>query len=467
MRSVATPAALISAEAAVNAARSSPASRGHAAGAEPAGSADVEEVTRGCYRRGGMADVVVTGMGAVSSLGHDADAFWAGLRDGDVAIHEAPWSGGGHFAWWSAVRDFDASAWASPSVESGSDLFTLYALAASEQALRQAGLPEPDPRRTGVVLGTSMGGTRALLKAQHALETGGPAAVDRKTMIQIWPNMAAAQIAMRRGLHGPSLTFCTACASSLDAIGSAADLIRSGRADVVIAGGAEGGFGLPDGRPDGDFVPAVFHSQAAYGVTTGRTSRLRASVPFDVERSGIVVGEGCGIVVLESREHAERRGAAVLGSVLGYASLADAYHPSSPEPQGIWEAETMEQALTAAGLTAGDVDAVLAHGTSTPKGDTAEIRAINRVYRGRPVKVTSIKGNLGHPAGAAGALGVIAALHGLRDGVLPHTAGTKNVDPEADFEVVVDRPAPIGSGRMQVNAFGFGGQNASLVLGAP
>ena len=413
-----------------------------------------------------MSEVVVTGMGAVTSLGHDVPRFWAGLRDGEVAVHEAPWADANHFAWWSSVRDFDPGDWVSPAVASGSDLFTLLALAASEQALQEAGLAEPDPRRTGVVLGTSMGGTRALLKAQHALETGGPDAVDRKTMIQIWPNMAAAQIAMKRGLHGPSLTFCTACASSLDAIGSAADLIRSGRADVVIAGGAEGGFGLPDGSPDGAFVPAVFHGQAAYGVTTGDAARLRASIPFDVDRTGIVVGEGAGMVVLESRTYAERRGAAVLGSVRGYASLADAHHPSSPEPNGTWEAETMEQALASAGLTAADVDAVLAHGTSTPKGDTAEIRAINRVYRGEPVKVTSIKGNLGHTAGAAGAMSAIAALNALREGVLPHTAGTTKVDPEADFEVVTTRPAEIASAHVQVNAFGFGGQNASLVLAA-
>jgi 3-oxoacyl-[acyl-carrier-protein] synthase II len=362
------------------------------------------------------------------------------------------------------VRGFDPGAWVEPIVESGSDSFTLFALAATDQALRQAGLTDLDPRRTGISMGTSMGGTRALLKAQHQLETGGPEAVDRKTMIKIWPNMAASQIGMRWRLHGPSLTFCTACASSIDAIGAGAELIRAGRADVVIAGGAEGAYGLPDGRPDHDFVPAVFYSQAGYGVTNGHAERLRASIPFDVNRSGIVVGEGAGVVVLESRDHADRRGATVLGAVAGYASLADSYHPSSPDPAGTWEAEAMTQALASRGLAARDVDAIIAHGTSTPKGDSAEIRAINQVYRGRPVKVTSIKGNLGHPGGAAGALSVIAALSALRDGYLPHIAGTSTVDPEAEFEIVTRRPTPIISGHVQVNAFGFGGQNASLVL---
>jgi 3-oxoacyl-[acyl-carrier-protein] synthase II len=413
-----------------------------------------------------MSEVVVTGTGVVSALGHDVAAFWSGLCAGDVAIHEAPWADDEHFAWWSSVRDFDPAAWVPPTVESGSDLFTLFALAATTQALREAGIESPDPRRTGIAIGTSMGGTRALLKSQYQLETGGPDAVDRKTMIRIWPNMAAAQITMHWGLHGPSLTFCTACASSLDAIGSGADLIRAGRADVVVAGGAEGGYGLADGSPDGDFVPAVFHSQAGYGVTNSGRDRLRASIPFDVDRRGIVVGEGCGIVVLESREHAESRGATVLGTVAGYASLADAYHPSSPEPNGRWEAEAMRQALSSAGLEPSDVDAVLAHGTSTPKGDTAEIRAVNEVYRGRPVKVTSIKGNLGHPGGAAGAMSVLAALSALREEKLPHTAGTTTVDPEAEFEVVTARSAAVTSGHVQVNAFGFGGQNASLVIGS-
>jgi 3-oxoacyl-[acyl-carrier-protein] synthase II len=413
-----------------------------------------------------MSDVVVTGVGAVSALGHDERSLVAGLRAGDVAIHEAPWADDDHFAWWSGVHDFDPADWAEPAVVSGSDLFTLFALAASTQALRQAGLSTLDPRRTGVTLGTSMGGTRALLKAQHQLETGGPGAVDRKTMIRIWPNMAAAQLAMRHHLHGPTLTFCTACASSLDAIGAAADLIRTGRADVVLTGGAEGGYGLPDGSRDDGFVPAVFHSQAGYGVTNGRADRLRASIPFDVDRGGIVVGEGSAMLILESREHATARGATVLGTVDGYATLADAFHPSSPDPSGVWEAETMRQALAFAGLRPSDVDSVVAHGTGTPKGDSAEIRAINDVYRDGDVKVTSIKGNIGHPGGAAGALSVVAALSALRDGILPHTAGTSTVDPEAQFEVVTTRPAAVGSGYAQVNAFGFGGQNASVVLGA-
>jgi 3-oxoacyl-[acyl-carrier-protein] synthase II len=408
-----------------------------------------------------MSDVVITGAGMVSSLGQDVETFWSGLLAAEVAIHEAPWADDEHFAWWSGVRDFEPERWVPPRVASGSDLFALFALAAADQALRQADLPELDARRTGIAIGTSMGGTNALLKAQHQLETGGPDAVDPKTMIKIWPNMAAGQIGMRYGLHGPSLTFCTACAASLDAIGAAGEWIRAGRADVVIAGGTEGGFGPREGA----FVPSVFYSQAGYGVSGTGRERLRASMPFDVDRNGIVVGEGAAVVIVESREHALRRGAPILGTIEGYASLADSYHPSSPEPSGEWEAEAMAAALADAGLAASDVDAVVAHGTSTPKGDSAEIRAINRVYSDGAVKVTSIKGNLGHPSGAAGSQGVVAALGALREGQLPPTAGTSRVDPEAQFEVVTGKPAPITSGHVQINAFGFGGQNASLVLG--
>jgi 3-oxoacyl-[acyl-carrier-protein] synthase II len=413
-----------------------------------------------------MSDVVITGTGMISALGHDVPSFWSGLCAGEVGIAEAPWASPGHFAWWAGVRDFDPSRWAEPAVVAGSDQFTLFTLAAAGQALAEANLTELDPRRTGVAMGTSMGGTGALQKAQHQLETAGPDAVDRKTMIKIWPNMAAAQVAMRYGLHGPSLTFCTACASSIDAIGSAAGLIRAGRADVVIAGGTEGGYGRFDGSPDGDFVPAVFYSHAGYGLTVGTRDRLRASIPFDVDRSGIVVGEGCAVVVLESREHAQRPGATVLATVEGYASLSDSYHPSSPEPDGLWEAEVMRQTLADAALAPDGVEAIIAHGTSTPKGDSAEIRAINDVYQGAPVVVTSIKGNLGHPSGAAGAQAVVAGVCALRDRKLPHTAGTIRVDPEARFEVVTSAPAAITARRIQVNAFGFGGQNASLVLGA-
>ena len=241
-------------------------------------------------------------------------------------------------------------------------------------------------------------------------------------------------------------------------------LIRTGRADAVIAGGTEGGM---DARrePGRRFVPAVFDSHAGYGLTGGTRDRLRAAGRSTWTATASWSARAAAMVVLESRAHAERRGATVPAGSTGYGSLADGYHPSSPEPNGTWEAEVMRQALAGAGLGPGDVDAIVAHGTSTPKGDSAEIRAINQVYEGTRAAVTSIKGNLGHPSGAAGAQAVVAALCALRDRRAPAHRG--HLPGRSRSQVRGDHRGPaLSAGHVQVNAFGFGGQNASLVLGA-
>jgi 3-oxoacyl-[acyl-carrier-protein] synthase II len=413
-------------------------------------------------------DVVVTGQGAVSPLGVGVDTMLTGLWNNVVAIRPAPWSGSSDnpFAWWAVVKDFEPHDWMEDRIVAGTDLFAQFALSAAIQAVADAGLDQLDPQRTAVVHGTSMGGTRALLKAQHQYEVGGVEAVERKTMIQIWPNMAAAQVAMRWGLHGPQLTVCTACASSLDAIGIARSLIRAGQVDVAIVGGTEGGLPLASGEADGDFVPAMYVGQAKYGMTTAERDPTRASLPFDVHRSGIVTGEGSAALVLESAEHARARGAVARSEVAGFASLADGYHPSSPNPDGHWEARAMQLALDDAGVSPDDVSALVAHATATPKGDAAEIAAINTVFRWRrdPLLVTSLKGHLGHTGAASGAMGVIAVNQTMRCGSLPNTAGTRDVDPAVEFAVAIGQPVTVDTDVVQVNAFGFGGQNASLVL---
>ena len=416
-----------------------------------------------------MTGVVVTGQGAVSPFGVGVAKLTAGLWSNEVAIAAAPWvatRADNPFAWWAVVPGFDPLDWMDEKVAAGTDLFAQFALAATVEAVADAGLEHLNPARTAVVHGTSMGGTRALLKAQHAFETGGPSAVERKTMIQIWPNMAAAQIAMRWGLHGPQLTVCTACASALDAIGLARTLIRSGAVDVALVGGTEGGLPLADGTADGEFVPAMYVGQAAYGMTTGARDAARASLPFDVHRSGIVTGEGSAALVLESAGQARARGARVHAEVAGHASLADSHHPSSPHPGGVWEAQAMRNALADAEVAPAEVSALVAHATATPKGDAAEIAAINAVYGGRrpPLPVSSLKGHLGHTGAASGAMGVIAATHAMRAGSFPNTAGTRDVDPAADFQVVTGDPLRLAVDVVQVNAFGFGGQDASVVV---
>jgi len=345
-------------------------------------------------------------------------------------------------------------------------MFSQFALAAARQAIDQAGLGKINPERIGVVHGTSMGGTRALMKAQHLLETRGPQQVPRKTEIQIYPNMAASQIAMEYGMHGPSLTVTTACASSLDAIGTAAHMIASGRADVLIAGGTDGGLALPGGLPDGDFTPALYYTSTAYGMVAASDDPRRAMMPFDVKRSGIVVGEGSAMFVLERGDRARARGANILGYVRGYGSLADAFHPSTPEPSGRWEARAIELALADSGFAAEKVDALIAHATGTPKGDTAEIQAINRVHGGRKTRlpVASVKGHLGHSGASSGGMALITGLLGMAEDRFGFTANTDEPDPAADFDVVIAKPRDMKVETLQINAFGFGGQNASIVV---
>jgi 3-oxoacyl-[acyl-carrier-protein] synthase II len=413
-----------------------------------------------------MVEIAITGTGIVSAFGADVTDFHDRMLAAETAIKASPWAGEveGRDAWQAIVEDFKPSDWMDRRIEEGTDLFAQFGLAAVEQALAQAGISALDPLRTAVVNGTSIGGVRAVMKAQHALDTQGAEAVPRKTQIQIWPNMAAAQIAMRYGLHGPSLTMTTACASSLDAIGTAARLIERGEADVAITGGTEGGISLAGGGRDGDFVPVLFYTGNVYGMEAPSADPNQAMLPFDIKRSGIVVGEGAAMLVLERAQHARARGANILGYLRGYGSLADGFHPSSPEPTGVWEARAMELALGDADMAAGEVDALIAHATGTPKGDTAEIRAINKVHAGRGLPVSSIKGHLGHPGSAAGAMAVITGLMGMQANRFAHIANTDEPDPEADFEVVHGRPKDLAYRSLQVNAFGFGGQNASVVL---
>jgi 3-oxoacyl-[acyl-carrier-protein] synthase II len=415
-----------------------------------------------------MLDIAITGTGIVSGLGCGSRKYHEAMMAGEIAIREAPWHKGDDNkpSWWAIVRDFNPRDWMDEKIESGTDMFSQFALAAARQAIDQAGLGEIDPERTGVVHGTSMGGTRALMKAQYLLETRGPQQIPRKTEIQIYPNMAASQIAMQYGMHGPSLTVTTACASSLDAIGTAAHMIASGRADVLVAGGTDGGLALPGGLPDGDFTPALYYTSTAYGMVAASNDPRRAMMPFDVKRSGIVVGEGSAMFVLERGDRARARGANILGYVRGYGSLADAYHPSTPEPSGRWEARAIELALADSGFAAEQVDALIAHATGTPKGDTAEIQAINRVHGGRKTRlpVASVKGHLGHSGASSGGMALITGLLGMAEDRFGFTANTDEPDPAADFDVVIERPRDMKVETLQINAFGFGGQNASIVV---
>jgi 3-oxoacyl-[acyl-carrier-protein] synthase II len=405
-------------------------------------------------------NIAITGMGVISSLGQGVAEFAENLAAGHARIVPAPWADpeNGEHSWVSSIEAFDAEAWLGDDrVVRGTDLFTQYALAAAIQAVEDSGL-ELDPLRTGVVLGTSMSGAGALMEAQRLLTTEGPHAVPRKLQLSAWANAAAGQIAMRWKLHGPLLTISTACASSLDAIGTASRLIEAGVVDVVITGGT-----------DSAISETLHHSQVNLGMAESQEDPRRATMPFDVNRSGIVIGEGAAIVVLERASRARERGARVHGLMRGYGSRSDAYHPSAPDPSGRWQVAAMEAAHRDAGVTPSDVDALVAHATSTPKGDLAEITSINEVFGedAASLLVSSLKGAVGHTAAASGAMGLVAGLHGMVTKRFIPTANTTDVDPAARFTVVTGTAAEIDVGTLQVNSFGFGGQNASIVVSSP
>lgn len=401
---------------------------------------------------------MITGQGVISSLGMDVGEFARRLDACEIESGPAPWADeeGVENAFCSAIIGFDPHEWMDERVVNGTDPFAQYAIAAAVQAVEASGLKRLDPLRTAVIIGTSMAGAASLLAAQEGYDREGYQGVPRKLQLLAWPNMAAGHIALRWKLHGPLLTVSTACASSLDAIGIAARMVETGMVDVAIAGGTD------YGRARVSQLSAI-----RYGMSPTHVSDpYKVCRPFDRNRVGIIGGEGAGVVVLENRDHAYARGATVHGMIRGYGSLSDAYHPSSPDPSGDWEVAAMEAAQQEAGLAAGDISAVVAHGTGTPVGDTAEIRAINRVFadKGADVAVTSIKGNVGHTAGAAGVMGLMAGLHSMQAGALVPTASTTDLDDEVRFHVPLREPTAVDIAAFQVNGFGFGGQNASMVV---
>ncbi len=406
-----------------------------------------------------MEPVAITGLGVISSIGQDVETFCDNLMAAKAAVGPTPWNNeeGMENVWISLVDGFEPLDWMDERVAAGSDPFAQYMIAAAVQAVEASGIEEFDPFRTGVVMGTCQSGAESLCKAQQAYDERGADGVPRKLQIMAWPNMAAGQISLRWGLHGPLLTVSTACASSVDAMGVAARMINAGQADVIIAGGGDSARSL-----------IITLSAGLYGMYTRQPDPALACLPFDIKRNGIMGGEGAGVVILESAEHAAKRGAHVHGYIRGYGQMADASHPSSPEPNGKYEAMTMQMAIKDAGLPGGaaDVDGVVAHGTATTIGDTAEIRAINSLHKERhtTLRVASVKGHVGHTVSAAGAMNLMAALRSMEIGAFAPTAGTTDVDPEAEFEVVTRRPSEGPVNVVQVNGFGFGGQNASLIV---
>jgi 3-oxoacyl-[acyl-carrier-protein] synthase II len=383
--------------------------------------------------------VAVTGLGVVAPCGVGAEAYWQGLlarpADGD-----------------RRVPDWDPKPWYdSPKDARRADPFTQYAIAAAAMALEDAGELDADPDRIGVMVGTGIGGITTNEEQIVIRHTKGDRRVSPFLIPMMMPNAASAAISMRHGFQGPCETTVTACAAGTHAIGNALNTIRSGRCDVMITGGSEA-----------PFTPT---SLAGFGNMTALSSSGR-SMPFDAERDGFVMSEGAAVLVLEDLDRARARGAEILGLVLGAASTADAHHITAPAPGGTGAIRCMELALVDAGIGAGDVSHINAHGTSTPLNDMAEAHAMAKVFGTSPGPiVTSTKGVTGHALGAAGALEAAAVLLSMRHRLVPPTHGLVNPDPDMpDLDLVIGEPRPWEPGPSLSNSFGFGGHNGTIVI---
>jgi 3-oxoacyl-[acyl-carrier-protein] synthase II len=382
--------------------------------------------------------VAVTGLGVVAPCGVGVDAFWQGLlqqpADGDRRVPD-----------WDPTPWFD-----NPKEARRADPFTQYALAAAAMALEDSGPLDADPGRIGVMIGTGIGGIGTNETQIIVRHEKGDRRVSPFLIPMMMPNAAAASISMRHGFQGPCEATVTACSAGTHSIGNAADAIRSGRCDVMLAGGSEA-----------PFTPT---SLAGFGNMTALSKRGH-SQPFDAERDGFVMSEGAAVLVLENLDRAVARGATILGMVLGSASTADAHHITAPAPGGSGAVRCMEVALASAGIGPSDVAHINAHGTLTPLNDAAEAHAIAKVFGAPGPIVTSTKGVTGHALGAAGALEAAAVLLSMRHGLVPPTHGLVTPDPELpEIDIVRDTPREWEPGPSISNSFGFGGHNGTLVL---
>lgn len=407
-----------------------------------------------------MERVVITGMGVISPLGNNVEQFWDGLVNGrsgissidsfDTSKHKSKIGG--------LVRDFDAEALFGRKEARRMDRFSQFAVAAAEQALGDASLAmeDTDRERVGVYVGSGIGGIQTLLGQAELLHERGPERVSPTLVPMMIANMAAAMISIRFGTQGPSMAPVTACSIGNTAIGEAWRLIRSGGADVVIAGGAEAAIT--------DISLASFSN--ATSVSTRNEEPEQASRPFDASRDGFVMAEGAGILVMESLSHAQRRGARIHAEVVGYGASSDAYHMVATHPEGIGAYQAMKHALREAGLAPDQIDVISAHATSTEIGDRSETAAIKKLFgeQAYRIPVTANKSMTGHMLGAAGGVEAIALVKSIQEGMIPPTINQESPDPVCDLDYVPNeaRKANIEVGMS--NSFGFGGHNAVIIL---
>lgn len=401
-----------------------------------------------------MEPTAITGIGVVSPAGIGLEENWKNVLRASAAASEDP-----ELVDLPVRISCRVPGYSSELLEVSNpwqwDRFAQFALLATLEALKHAGLNPnawKDDSRVAVLIGSGAGGT-ASLEEQHAMMLrDGPGAVSPLTLPMGLLNMAAGQVAIAIGARGPCVATCTACAAGASAIGMGRDLLSTGRADIVIAGGAE--------APITRFYVSAFARMRALSRNTDAET---ASRPFDTKRDGFVIGEGAGIFVLETEEHAVKRGAKIKGRLIGYGASADANHVTSPHPQGRGAKIAMAAALADGGIDASKVGYINAHGTSTPGNDVIESRAIEEIF-GRSILVSSTKGVTGHLLGAAGPVETAFTIMALRDGLIPQTANLITPDPAINVDLVKGAPRRASISYALSNSFGFGGQNASLLL---
>ncbi len=422
-----------------------------------------------------MKRVVVTGLGLVTPLANGVEATWTRLIAGESGINtigdfdtsdmacsiagQVPRvDGRGN----GAGRDdaFDPDKTLEPRERRRVDDFILYGIAAADQALADSGWTpesEEDKCRTGVLIGSGIGGLQSIYDSSILLHEKGPRKMSPFTVPAMLINLASGQVSIRHGLKGPNHSVVTACSTGAHAIGDAAEIIKRGDADVMVAGGAEAAV----------CRLGIASFQAARALSTGfNDTPEKASRPYDKDRDGFVMGEGAGCVILEEYEHAKARGAKIYAEIVGYGLSGDAHHITAPADDGDGGFRAMKMALGHAGLSPSDIDYVNAHGTSTPKGDEIELRAVERLFADAAgsMSMSSTKSAVGHLLGAAGAIEAIFCILAIRDQIVPPTLNLDNPSVETAIDLV-----PHTARKRQVNAalsnsFGFGGTNASLVM---
>ena len=408
---------------------------------------------------GNKTRVVVTGLGAITPIGNDVASFWQGLKDKKVGIAPITYFDTTDYKAKLAgeVKDFDPKKYVDPKAARRMEPFSQYAVAAAGEAIAQAGLDmeKEDPFRVGTSIGSGIGSLQAMEREHKKMLEKGPNRVNPLLVPMMISNMAVGNVAMHYGLKGKSINVVTACATGTNSIGEAFRSIQYGEADVMVAGGTESAI-----------TPLGMAGFAALTALSTNDDPETASRPFDKDRDGFVMGEGAGIVVLESLEHAQKRGAKILAEVVGYGGSNDAFHITSPAEDGSGAAYAMEMALKDAGIAPEKIDYINAHGTSTHHNDLFETMAVKKALgdHAYKVKINSTKSMIGHLLGAAGGVEFIACVKSIEDGFVHATAGLKEAGEGCDLDYTMGEGVPMDIHYALTNSLGFGGVNASLVI---